>query len=185
VIQTDAAINPGNSGGPLLDLNGHVIGVNSQIISQSQSSSGIGFAIPSNLAQRVAQDLITNGFVNYSYIGIGGRDVYLPLIQGFDLPSRTQGVVVTTVSPGGPAERAGIQGAEFGNDNDANDSRAVPDSVDIITAINGEPISGIGELIAYLASETEPGQTANLTVLRLSDGKSEEMQLDVKLTPRP
>jgi len=185
VIQTDAAINPGNSGGPLLDLKGRVIGVNSQIISQSQSSSGIGFAIPSNLAQRVAQDLIENGFVNYSYIGIGGRDVYLPLIEGFDLPSRTQGVVVTTVAAGGPADRAGIKGAAYADDADANDSRAVPDSVDIITAINGEPLSGIGELIAYLAAETEPGQTANLTILRLSNGQSQEMQIETHLTPRP
>jgi len=185
VIQTDAAINPGNSGGPLLDLNGRVVGVNSQIMSTAQSNSGVGFAVPSNLAQRVARDLIDNGFVNYSYLGIGGRDIYLPLIEAFDLPNNTQGVVVTTISAGGPADRAGLEGVVFADETEENDSRAVPESVDIITAINGEPLSGIGELIAYLAAETEPGQTATLSVLRLLEGQSEELQIDVRLTPRP
>lgn len=185
VIQTDAAINPGNSGGPLLDLNGRVIGVNSQIMSTAQSNSGVGFAVPSNLAQRVAQDLIANGFVNYSYLGIGGRDVYLPLIQAYDLPSRTQGVVITTIAAGGPADRAGLEDPIYEDEAEVNDSRAVPEAVDIITAINGEPLSGIGELIAYLAAKTEPGQTATLTILRLADGQSNELQVEVKLTPRP
>jgi S1-C subfamily serine protease len=185
VIQTDAAINPGNSGGPLIDLNGRVVGVNSQIMSTAQSNSGVGFAVPSNLARRVAQDLIENGFVNYSYLGIVGRDMYLPLIEAFDLPNNTQGVVVTTVSGGGPADRADLEGVVFEDVAEENDSRAVPESVDVITAINGEPLSGIGEMIAYLAAETEPGQTATLSVLRLSEGQSEELQLEVRLTPRP
>ena len=102
VIQTDAAINPGNSGGPLLDLQGRVIGVNSQIVSRDGSNAGIGFAIPGNLAQSVSQELIEQGFVNYSYLGIAGRDVYLPLINEFGLENDTQGVVVAEVSPGGP-----------------------------------------------------------------------------------
>ncbi len=185
VIQTDAAINPGNSGGPLLDLNGHVIGVNSQIISSTRSSAGIGFAVPGNLAQRVAQDLIESGFVNYSYLGISGRDVYLPLIQEFGLPNDTQGVVVAEVSPGGPASRAGIEGAVFADDTDTANPRAVPTSVDIITAINDEPLSGISDLISYLAAETKPGQTVTVTVLRLDDGGSEVLQLEIRLTPRP
>lgn len=185
VIQTDAAINPGNSGGPLLDLNGHVIGVNSQIISSTRSSAGIGFAVPGNLAQRVAQDLIESGFVNYSYLGISGRDVYLPLIQEFGLPNDTQGVVVAEVSPGGPASRAGIEGAVFADDADTANPRAVPTSVDIITAINDEPLSGISELISYLAAETKPGQTVTVTVLRLDDDGSEALQIEIRLTPRP
>lgn len=185
VIQTDAAINPGNSGGPLLDLNGHVIGVNSQIISSTRSSAGIGFAVPGNLAQRVAQDLIENGFVNYSYLGITGRDVYLPLIQEFGLPNDTQGVVVAEVSPGGPANRAGVEGAVFADDTDTANPRAVPTSVDIITAINDEPLSGISELISYLAAETKPGQTVTVTVLRLDGDGSKSLQLEIRLTPRP
>ncbi|GAB4320270.1 MAG: hypothetical protein Kow00117_09790 [Phototrophicales bacterium] len=185
VIQTDAAINPGNSGGPLLDLNGHVIGVNSQIISRSGSNAGVGFAIPGNLAQRVARELIENGFVDYSYLGISGRDVFLPLIEAFELPNNTQGVVVVEVVPGGPAGRAGLESASYADTESANNPRAVPEAVDIITAIDDEPLSGIGELISYLAAETEPGQTVTLTVLRLNGDSQEEMQFDVRLTPRP
>ncbi len=185
VIQTDAAINPGNSGGPLLDLNGHVIGVNSQIISRSGSNAGVGFAIPGNLAQRVARELIENGFVDYSYLGITGRDVFLPLIEKFELPNNTQGVVVVEVVPGGPAGRAGLESASYADADASNNPRAVPESVDIITAIDDEPLSGIGELISYLAAQTEPGQTVTLTVLRLNGDSQEEMQFDVRLTPRP
>ena len=147
VIQTDTAINPGNSGGPLLDLNGHVVGVNSQIISRSGSNAGIGFAIPGNLAQRVARDLIDNGFVDYSYLGISGRDVFLPLIESFDLPNDTQGVVVAEVVPGGPASRAGLESATYPEDTDTSNPRAVPETVDIITAIDDEPLSGMSELV--------------------------------------
>ncbi len=185
VIQTDTAINPGNSGGPLLDLNGHVVGVNSQIISRSGSNAGIGFAIPGNLAQRVARDLIDNGFVDYSYLGISGRDVFLPLIESFDLPNDTQGVVVAEVVPGGPASRAGLESATYPEDTDTSNPRAVPETVDIITAIDDEPLSGMSELVGYLAAETEPGQTVTLTVLRLDGESMEEMQFDVRLTPRP
>lgn len=185
VIQTDTAINPGNSGGPLLNLNGHVVGVNSQIISRSGSNAGIGFAIPGNLAQRVARELIDNGFVDYSYLGISGRDVFLPLIEAFDLPNDTQGVVVAEVVPGGPASRAGLESTTYPEDTDTSNPRAVPQTVEIITAIDDEPLSGMSELVGYLAAETEPGQTVTLTVLRLDGESIEEMQFDVRLTPRP
>lgn len=185
VIQTDAAINPGNSGGPLLDLEGRVVGVNSQIISSTRSSAGVGFAIPGNLAQRVARDLIENGFVDYSYLGIRGRDVYLPLIRAFDLPNHTQGVVVAEVTPGGPASRAGLEDPVYGDEADPSNPRAVPESLDIITAIDSEQLSGISELISYLAAETKPGDSVTLTILRLSDESSEELELEVRLTPRP
>ncbi len=185
VIQTDAAINPGNSGGPLLDLEGRVVGVNSQIVSSTRSSAGIGFAVPGNLAQRVAQELIENGFVDYSYLGISGRDVYLPLIEAFDLPNDTQGVVVAEVAPGGPADRAGLSEPLFDATVAANNPRAVPEAVDIITAIEGEPLSGISELIGYLAGETSPGDTITLTVLRVTTNRAEELTFEVGLTPRP
>lgn len=186
VIQTDAAINPGNSGGPLLNLNGEVIGVNSQIISGSRSNAGIGFAVPGNLAQRVASWLIEQGYIEYSYIGISGRDVYLPLIEAFDLPNNTQGIVVAESVAGAPAYRAGLESATFVQTNEpVVSSRSVPMTVDIITAINGEPLSGMSEFISYLAANTEPGDTATLTVLRLSDSGSQELQFDVRLTPRP
>jgi S1-C subfamily serine protease len=182
VIQTDAAINPGNSGGPLLDLDGRVIGVNSQILSSTNSNSGIGFAIPSNLAQRVTQDLIEKGFVNYSYLGISGGNVSLSLIEAFNMKNNTQGVVIADVTSGGPAARAGIKSAVFSDSANMNDYRTVPTSVDIITAIDGKSLKSINDLISYLAANTEPGQTVSLDVLR---NGTETLQVNVVLSPRP
>ncbi len=167
VIQTDAAINPGNSGGPLLNLEGEVIGVNSQIMSQSRSNSGIGFAIPSNLVTRIADQLINLGETRYSYLGISGQDMNLYFLDAMRLPSTTRGVVVLDVPGGSPASAAGLR-------NPANpvtvDGVDVPRSVDVITAIDGVGMSGMADLISYLALQTQPGQTVNMTVLR--DGQS-------------
>jgi len=180
VIQTDAAINPGNSGGPLLDLQGRVIGVNSQIISQSRSSSGIGFAIPANLVQRVADEIINEGSVDYSYMGIQTLpgDVNLSLIEAAGLPNNIRGVVVLNVDQNGPAANAGLRPA---TDAVVVDGEQVPRSVDIITAIDGQEVLGFNSLISYLAGNTEPGQTVNLTVLR--DGQ--QVALPVVLGARP
>ncbi len=179
VIQTDASINPGNSGGPLIDLDGRVIGVNSQIMTRSDTSSGVGFAIPSNLAQRVAQQLIEAGSVQYSYMGISGGDVSLSLIEAFNLPPNQRGVVVGEVSPNGPAAAAGLQtvGEITGDELDA-----VPATVDIITAIDGQPLEGMADLITYLARSTQPGQTVTLNVLR---NGTEPLQLQATLSARP
>jgi S1-C subfamily serine protease len=176
VIQTDAAVNPGNSGGPLLNLDGHVIGVNSQIASQSRSNAGIAFAIPSNLVKRVAEQLITTGDVNYSYLGISsGPEISLALIDALNLPNNLRGVVVTSVTPGGPAEAAGIRPpTESGRGNRLA-------SADIITAIDGQPVTGMSSLVSYLAGNTVPGQTVNLTVYR--DGQ--HIDLPVTLSVRP
>lgn len=179
VIQTDASINPGNSGGPLLDLQGRVIGVNSQIISASGASAGIGFAVPSNLAERVAQALIEKGYVNYSYLGIQGTNVTLPLIEELGLPNDLRGVVVIKATPGGPATRAGLQSA---NEVAEGDENGIPEAVDIITAIDGTPVRGMGDLVAYLAKNTSPGQTITLRVLR---NGTEKLELEVTLAPRP
>jgi 2-alkenal reductase len=178
VIQTDAAINPGNSGGPLLNLAGDVIGVNSQIISRTRSSAGIGFAIPSNLVQRVAASLIENGRVEYSYLGIGGDDVNLYYIEALDLPNDTRGVVVSAVQRNSPAARSGLQEP---SGSVVIDGVNVPTRIDIITAIDGTPISGMQSLVGYLASNTVPGQSIMLSVLR--DGR-ETLQLPVTLALR-
>ena len=85
----------------------------------------------------------------------------------------------------GPASRGGLEGPSYSDDEAPNNPRAVPQSVDVITEINGEPLTGISELIGYLAAETSPGDTVTLTVLRLDGETSEEVQLDVRLTPRP
>ena len=180
VIQTDAAINPGNSGGPLLDLAGNVVGVNSQIVSRSNSSSGIGFSIPSNLVKRVATDLIDKGQVSYSYLGLSSypNDVDLAIMQALDLPNNTRGVVVMSASPGSPAAQAGLRSA---GQMTTIDALTVPSSADIITAIDGQPITGFNSLITYLTNNTEPGQQVTLTVLR--NGRT--IQLPLTLGERP
>ena len=176
VIQTDAAINPGNSGGPLLDLDGNVIGVNAQIASPVRANSGVGFAIPGALAERVARELIAKGYVEYSYLGISGSDVNLNVIEAFDLPNDFRGVVVGQIQPGGPASRSDLQNPVQTENGD------VPQQLDIITAINGEPLIGMASLVTYLSQQTQPGDTVTLSVLR---NGTDEIQVDVRLTPRP
>ncbi|MEL6527670.1 MAG: trypsin-like peptidase domain-containing protein, partial [Chloroflexota bacterium] len=168
VIQTDAAINPGNSGGPLLNLDGEVIGVNSQINSESGVSSGIGFAVPSNLAQRVAQTLIAEGTVEYSFIGIQSLPVDLDLMNAFELPNNLRGVAVLAIFEGMPAADAGVQGLSN-------------TGVDIITAIDDTPVADFDELIGYLAINTVPGDTVTLTIYR----GDEFVEIPVTLTERP
>ncbi len=180
VIQTDAAINPGNSGGPLLDLNGNIVGVNSQIVSRSNSSSGIGFSIPSNLVRRVAATLIDKGAVSYSYLGLSSypNDVDLAIMQALNLPDNARGVVVMGTQPGSPAAQAGLRNA---GQMTTIDSLTVPSSADIITAIDGQPVTGFNALITYLTNNTQPGQQITLTVLR--SGKT--LQLPLTLGERP
>lgn len=168
VIQTDTAINPGNSGGPLLNLDGEVIGVNTQILSSTRSSSGVGFAVPSNLVMRVALDLIANGEVSYSYMGISGMDMSLGLIEDYSLPNNLQGAVVSSVMQGSPAAEANL----------INPSRS---SIDVITAIDGNDINSMDDLLAYLASYTKPGDTVTMSVYR--DG--ETINLPITLGSRP
>jgi 2-alkenal reductase len=179
-IQTDAAINPGNSGGPLLNLDGQVIGVNSQIAQGSNgANAGVGFAIPSNLVKRVADQLITNGEVKYSYLGIAsGPEISLDLINALKLPDNIRGVVVTDVTAGGPADQAGLRAPEG---TQSQNGLRVPTSADIITAIDGQTITGMSSLVSYLAANTVPGQTVNLSVFR--DGQ--QINLPVTLSERP
>ena len=178
VIQTDASINPGNSGGPLLNIQGNVIGVNTQILSNTRTSSGVGFAIPGNLVQRVAQQIIQNGFVEYSYIGITGGDVTIAMQEALELQNDLRGVVIGEAIFGGPAARAGLRSA--GDAIQFNGS-VVPTSVDIITAINGTPLKGMNDLITYLATNTSPGDIVNLTIIR--DG-TQQFDVPVELTIR-
>ncbi|GAB4450354.1 MAG: hypothetical protein Kow00120_20670 [Anaerolineae bacterium] len=176
-IQTDAAINPVNSGGPLMNINGEVIGVNAQIISQARANAGVGFAIPGNLVQRVAQALIDEGSYHYAWLGISGRTIDLDLIEALDLEANQRGVLVDTVTSGGPADRAGLHGNDAVVTVDGQDLRV---GGDIIIAVNDEPIRFMDELIAYLVEETQPGDEITLTVLR--DGQ--EVQVAVTLGDR-
>ncbi len=177
-IQTDAPINPGNSGGPLLNLNGEVIGVNAQIRSETRSNSGIGFAIPSNLVRRVAEDIINTGRVNYAYIGIRGTSVSLGIMEALNLPNNTRGVVVTDVLSDGPAAAAGLRAAQFIQNQNGTASLR---SADIITHINGVEVNGMDALISYLAAYSRPNDAVTLDVLR--DGQMITLTLTLGVRP--
>ncbi|HVX03295.1 MAG TPA: trypsin-like peptidase domain-containing protein, partial [Nitrososphaera sp.] len=125
VIQTDAAINPGNSGGPLLNMQGEVIGVNSAIQSNTGSFSGIGFAISSDEVQRIVPALIKDGKYDHPWLGIAGTNLTLDLTKKLNLPQNSKGVLVTDVTSGGPAQKAGIRGTVF--DRVSNDIKRAGD----------------------------------------------------------
>ncbi len=110
-IQTDVAVNPGNSGGPLFDLEGRVVGINSQIYSQTGGYMGVSFAIPINLAMQVADQLRENGRVSRGYLGVSIQDMDQELADAFGL-DRPRGALVTAVTPDGPADRAGIEAGD-------------------------------------------------------------------------
>ena len=160
-IQTDAAINRGNSGGPLLDSHGQVIGINSAIYSPSGTTAGIGFAIPISTARRVAQDLIEHGRVLRATLGVEGRTLWPDLADALGL-SVKQGVLVESVSSGGPAAKAGIHGG----------NRVVPAGLrelkiggDVIIGINGKAVDSQSDL-NLLLNRARPGETATVTILR-------------------
>ena len=178
VVQTDASINPGNSGGPLLDRRGHVVGVNTQIISQSGSNSGIGFAVPIDIAKRVVPALIEDGNYEYAWLGISGATLRPDIAELMNLPRTTRGTMVIEVAHEGPAERAGLKGSSRTATVDGVD---LPMGGDIIVGINGTRIMDMDSLISYLVSENQPGDKAVFEILR--EGSQEE--IEVTLGKRP
>lgn len=167
IIQTDAAINPGNSGGPLINLQGEVVGVNFAIQSQVRSNSGVGFTIPVSIIQRIVPALIENGAYNYPYLGISGQSISPQVAKLHELTNTQLGVYVAEVIRGGPSDSAGIVGSE--------------ETGDIIIAIDDQGVSSFEDLVGYLVTETAPGQTVTLTVLR----NGEQRQIPVTLGERP
>lgn len=182
IIQTDTAINPGNSGGPLLNLAGEVIGVNQAIRTTTFSSdgepvnSGVGFAVSINIAKRVVPHLIAEGKYDYPYLGIfSTSDLTLLDQEALGLP-RSTGVYVTSVSRGGPADRAGVRGG-----NRTSGIPGIQAGGDLIIGIDGQPVLTFNDLIGYLVANKSPGDTVVLTILR--DG--EEINLELTLDKRP
>lgn len=178
VIQTDAAINPGNSGGPLLNWGGQVIGVNTAILSASRTGSGVGFAVPSNTVRRVVPYLIQDGEFRHSYLGIQGGELQPAQREELQLPLDITGVMVAAVTPGGPAEEAGLQGTE---ETISSPFGELPINGDIITAINGEPVTQVADLTAYLEANTQPGDTVTLTIWR--GGQTEDVPITLQERP--
>ena len=178
VIQTDASINPGNSGGVLVNDLGQVIGVTSALESASGSSSGIGFAIPSEIVSKVVPSLISTGKYDHPYLGISGTDVTPDIAQAMNLPSDTRGALVEQVTTGGPADKAGLKASET-----VVTVNGVQGTVggDVITAIDGHTINSMSDLIAYLAINTQVGQTVSLTILR--NGQTQTVQLTLGNRP--
>ena len=178
VLQTDAPINPGNSGGPLLDRNGQVIGVNTQIISRSGSSSGIGFAVPINIAKQVIPALLEEGEFHYSWLGISGSDLSPDIAEMMDLPRETRGALLIDIVNESPADDAGLRGSDRAQSLEGID---MPLGGDIIVSIDGRPVEGIDDIIAYLVGHTRPDQKITLEVLR--EGSREEVQVTLGTRP--
>jgi len=180
VIQTDAPINPGNSGGPLLDRMGRVIGINTQIVSRSGSNSGIGFAVPVNIAKQVVPTLIQSGRVDYAWLGIEGTTLTRTAAEAMDLPGDARGALVVRVIENGPAAKAGLRGGgQAASDATGAD---VPVGGDVIVAIDGQPIDNMDDLISHVAAHTRPGERITVDVIRAGGDRA---TLTITLEARP
>ncbi|MGG7605508.1 Do family serine endopeptidase [Massilia sp. BKSP1R2A-1] len=160
-IQTDAAINFGNSGGALVDTNGHLLGINSAIYSQTGGSVGIGFAIPVSTAKNVLDAIVKHGQVVRGWIGIESQDITPELAESFGL-GKNSGAIIAGVVRGGPADRAGMRPG------------------DILVAVGGKEVANTSEMLNLIA-QLEPGEKAPLRILR----KNRESTLDVTVGKRP
>ncbi|HKM91964.1 MAG TPA: trypsin-like peptidase domain-containing protein [Candidatus Acidoferrales bacterium] len=160
-IQTDASINRGNSGGPLLDTRGQVIGINSAIYSPTGTAAGVGFAIPINLAKRIANDLITEGRVRRAVLGLEGTPLFEDLANYLKFPVK-QGLLIERVDAGGPAARAGLRG---GTEPVTDGLRRYMTGGDLIVSADGKPV--VSQLDLNLAlNRKRPGDTITLEIYR-------------------
>jgi S1-C subfamily serine protease len=178
VIQTDAAINPGNSGGPLIDGEGRVIGINSQIQTGGGGNGnvGIGFAVPINTAREVVTQIEQHGEVKHAYLGITGGSITPDLARALKLPVET-GVLVNEVVKGGPADEAGLRGGDTSATIEGASYRL---GGDVITQIDGKKIEGIEDVINAV-NAASPGDKMELTVDR--DDKSQTITVTLGVRP--
>ncbi len=185
-LQTDAAINPGNSGGPLLDSRGAVIGVNAQIASESGGFEGVGFAVPINTVKSVVTQLITDGKVVHGYIGVSMFELGIDELSAYaGLPEKAlkeryglpgNGAIVSEVTPGGPAQKAGMRGGE-----DKQIGGITVPIGDVITGIEGDPVSSSDDVIEVVNS-AKPGDTLTMTVVTPGE---RERRVDITVGTRP
>jgi S1-C subfamily serine protease len=179
VIQTDAAINPGNSGGPLINASGQVLGITSQIESPNGGGNvGIGFAIPINTVRTVVNQLLQNGTVQHAYLGISGTDLTPEIANALNLSVKS-GALVQSVTPGGPADKAGIKGGNPGATMTVAGARIHPGG-DVITAIDGKPVHSMTDVIDVINAK-QPGDNVQLSVVN----GSQKRTVSVTLGDRP
>ena len=174
-IQTDAAINRGNSGGPLLNSRGEVIGINTAIFTPSGTTAGIGFAIPINTAKLIAQDLINTGRVHRAFLGVEVRALSPGLAEALDLPVE-EGLLIERVTPGGPAERAGLRG---GNRAVVAGMRRILIGGDVLVAIDGQKLATQLDLNMFM-NKRRPGDVVTVTAYR----GQKKMEVRVTLAER-
>jgi 2-alkenal reductase len=179
VVQTDAAINPGNSGGPLLDKHGRVIGVNTMIISDNRSSSGVGLAVPVDIVKRVAPALIKDGKFTYAYLGLSGGALTPDLAGAMNLSPDQRGVLVGEVVKGSPSDKAGLLGSQKQVEIDGDKINV---GGDVIVAADGNSVTGMDGVIDYLFTSKRPGDQITLTILR--DGQQKEVVVTLGERPR-
>lgn len=178
IIQTDAPVNPGNSGGVLLDMSGRLIGVPTAIESSTNSSAGVGFAVPSVTVQKVVPVLISTGKFEHPYIGIRGGTLTTEVAEAMGLSATTRGVLVAEVTEGGPADEAGLRGSTKTVEIDGFETTI---GGDVITAIDGQAIRDFEDLTTYLSRRGEVGQRVNLSILR--NGTIQSVQLTLAARP--
>ena len=163
-IQTDAAINPGNSGGALVDVNGHLMGINTAIYSRSGGSMGIGFAIPTSTARSVMEAIVRDGQVTRGWIGVEPQELSPELAESFGIPAGS-GVIITGVLQNGPAAQAGIRPG------------------DVITRVAGREVGTVAQLLSAVAA-LPPGTSAAVDVVR-RDGKTQLNVTPARRNPLP
>lgn len=161
-IQTDAAINPGNSGGALIDVKGRLVGINTAIYSRSGGFQGIGFAIPSNMARSVMEQLVSNGKVVRGYLGISMQPINDELAEQFSLKNK-EGVLVAEIVQGSPAAKSGLEAG------------------DVITKFQGKEVKD-ARTFRFAVANLAPGTEVNLDVLR--HGKTEKIKIKVGEQPK-
>lgn len=190
VIQTDAPINPGNSGGPLLDARGRVIGVNAQIRSDGnvRANSGVGFAIPIYIVERVVPALIATGRYDHPFIGISGQTYSPEWAEALGFPPNVRGAYVSEVLSGHGAAKAGLRGASQDTDVVLGVNTLTGQPIylraggDLITAINDQPVRRFDDLLIYLFRYASPGDVVQLTVLH-ADGEQEVLPVTLGVRP--
>ncbi|MCW2987346.1 MAG: hypothetical protein JWM24_284 [Solirubrobacterales bacterium] len=175
-IQTDASINPGNSGGPLLDAGARVLGINEQIETNSGSNSGVGFAVPVSAIKRSVAQLQEDGSAEYAYIGVSSQALYPQLAAKLGLATSFGGLLAEVV-PGGPAEKAGLEG---GDKEVKFQAGKYSTGGDVILEVDGQKVIRPDDLARLVASK-KPGEKVTLTVLR----NGEKKQVEVTLGKRP